>query len=665
MKSKTKLTCLLLASFLASCGQGGGDSSFSSSSDPNKNGYEDYYVMNNEKQNEIQGKSVYDASSGYLGNNAQGYNGFFYKGFKDNGYEDLKWEVDRFLSNDGAYLQNEVMVSSAETLATRLFLVPVSGSAKIRGTLKLHGECKSASISIKILDGDFTLVKDLGSFHCTEEDGIYIEEKVALEEGQQIVFVLSSESEASFNPSIDFELKEESLLHQFIDGEYGDVHPYYDAKNHRMMMYYLSTGREQNSVHEQFSTLATASTDMVNFEQIELSKNPKNPPSINTYYALGVYEDADGNYRSCFGQGNYVGNSKSKDLIYWENGEEVYLDEETGMLDYNHRVNFGNDVFSGRDPHIFYDKEAETYYCIVMNYYSSQLANGKKGLAIYKGDKNGKYSYDYKKALDTTGRGDPECPEIFKINDRYYIFYSIYGTGTSGNVGKLAYRIGDVGKNPFEIDWDSKEELYLDGEDNHAAQLTEADGKYYMYGWLTSTPYQNTWGGTLSLSKEVYQREDGTLASRLDPMYQQFANKGRIRTFSEEEKEFKGLPRSILQGSFTPSGANYREGFEIKSNDLTYFAGIEKNGNDTYLTMVDKETSGRAVKVKLNETREVYDVSVYLDGDYVDLFVNDEYALSSHVNFRAPYDVKLVTSNTNELVKAHVNKLATGTNFLK
>lgn len=630
-----------------------------------KNEYEDFYNMNNEKESEITGKSVYYASSGYKGNDIQGYNHYFYKGLNSTLF-DLEYKDDAFKSDDGAYLKNEEMHSSTNTLASRVFVSPQTGKAKIIGTIKSLKLEKTPQISIKILNSSGETCKELGPYIVDNEDGLYISETVDLNKDDSVIFTLSSEATVTFNPCVDFLLEDDKLLHQFIDGDYGDVHPYYDKKNKRMIMYYLSTGREVGSVHEQFSTLATASYDMVNFEQIQLSRNEKNPPSINTYYALGVYEDADGNYRSCFGQGSYVGNSKSSDLIYWENGEEYFMNEETGMLDYKHRVNFGSDVFSGRDPHIFYDKQAETYYCIVMNYYSSQIANGKKGLAIYKGSKDGIYSMDYKKALDTTGRGDPECPQIFKIGNRYYIFYSIYGTGTAGNVGKFAYRIGDENASPFDVNWDEKEELYLDGGDNHAAQITEANGKYYMYGWLTANPYQNTWGGTLSLSKEVYQKEDGTLASRADPVYQKLANKGTLARFSSENKTFRNIPRSILKGSFAPTGSEYQEGFKITSKDVTYFAGIIKSRNNTYLTLTkDVANPTSFVYLKLNNEAEKYDLHVYLDGGYLDLFVNDEYALSSHVEFNGLYDVEITSTNFKNVSNARILKLAGSNNFTK
>ena len=630
-----------------------------------KNEYEEFYNMSEIKEDLINGKNIYYASSGYNGNSNQGYNQYYYKGLKDNLF-DLEYKDEAFRSDDGAYLKGDEMHSSESTLATRMFVSPLAGTAKIIGSAKPINFQKTSQISIKILNSSGETIKEFSPYVIENEDGIYINETINLEKDDVILFTLSALSTVTFNPCVDFLLEDDSLLHQFIDGDYGDVHPYYDKKNKRMMMYYLSTGREINSVHEQFSTLATASKDMVNFEQIELSRNEKNPPSINTYYALGVYEDADGIYRSCFGQGSYVGNSKSEDLVFWENGEEFFMNEETGMLDYKHRVNFGKDVYSGRDPHIIYDKESETYYCIVMNYYSSQLANGKKGLAIYKGNKEGIYSSEYKKALDTTNRGDPECPQLFKIGNRYYIFYSIYGSGTAGNVGKFAYRIGDINASPFDVNWDEKEEYYRDGGDNHAAQITEANGKYYMYGWLTKTPYQNIWGGTLSLSKEVYQKEDGTLASRVDPVYKKLANKGTLASFSKEITTFKNIPRSILKGSFEPNGEEYKEGFYVTSRDVTYFAGIIKKRNETYLTLTkDVENPTSFVYLKLNEPTSKYNLDVYLDDGYLDLFLNDEYALSSHIEFNSLYEATITSNNLENVTNARILKLAGSNNFTK
>ena len=74
-------------------------------------------------------------------------------------------------------------------------------------------------------------------------------------------------------------------------------------------------------------------------------------------------------------------------------------------------------------------------------------------------------------------------------------------------------------------------EYSLDGGDLHAAQLCEVGGRYYMYGWIGSSPNANVWGGNLNLAREVYVKADGTLGTRCDEYLTKLLNKGRMQSF--------------------------------------------------------------------------------------------------------------------------------------
>ena len=648
------IMALLSIVFLAGCSTSNTSTSNPNDSDVNLT-YNDLYNVDTSKRPLKVGKTIYKASDGYMSNSDQGYNNFSYVSKNNNSYELMAYSNDKFIFED-SYFQNGIMHSGSYA-SSIMFAAPETGDVTISGEILI---IEGVSNSLSVFKND-TLIKEI----IIEDGSKYLEIKLSLNKNDKLYFVLNSEGSCYFNPKIDYTSEKDQLIHQTIDGEYGDVHPYYDVKNKRMIMYYLSTGREVNSAHEMFSTLATSSNDMTNFNQLELSKNKANPPSITTYYALGVYEDADGNYRSCFGMGNYVGNSKSTNLEYWENGEEPFENDE-GMLDYHHRVKFGSDVYSGRDPHIYYDKDSEKYYCIVMNYYSSSVDKGSKGLAIYEGNKLGDYdSNNYYKALDTTGRGDPECPQLYKINDRYYIFYSIYGTGTSGNVGKLAYRIGDLNKSPLEVNWNEKEELYLDGGDLHAAQLCQVGDMFYMYGWLTSSPKKNIWGGTLNMSREVFQNENGTLGTRIDPTYKQLLNKGLIDKYSSFSDAPKQTNRSIVSLEFNNNEV-IDTGINVTSNGKTYFIGIKSLSGKDYLLISDNESNPLDfINIQLNEKITNYKLDVYLDGGYVEAFLNDQYGISSHVEFNEQYSVKLQNNDiSSTFEKCSIYKLSNSQDIL-
>lgn len=439
-------------------------------------------------------------------------------------------------------------------------------------------------------------------------------------------------------------------LHYSCDGYFGDVHPFYhDGK---MYMYYLSTGRETGSVRQTFSSMLCVSDDMIHYEPVELKMDPTNPPEQDLYFALGVYIDAEGRFRSCYGKGSYVGGSVSDDLITWSNGAEPYMDDKTGMLRYKHRVPFDSDVYSGRDPYITYDAETETYYCVVMNYYSAQADKGEKGLALYTGSRDGIYSTEAVKMVSFTGTGDPECPQLLKIGNRWYLFYSVYGSGAGGGVGRLSYRMGGEGQLPQDVDWENSKEYCLDGGDLHAAQLVNVGDKLYMYGWLNYEPHANVWGGYLNLPREVYQSENGTLLTRCDPYLTEKLNKGQWEQFAAENTAHRNVAaegtRFVSQGNgevtlrqqydrtfltadiSLPVGADCA-GYTLTQDNFQYFVGLRREKEKLFLAVSTqgKETESAYIEIDDASATE-FKLKVIVDGPFVEAFVNDSYSVSAH-----------------------------------
>ena len=66
-------------------------------------------------------------------------------------------------------------------------------------------------------------------------------------------------------------------------------------------MYYLSTGLQQGTKYPQFQSLATVSEDFIHYKDQPIKIDESNPVEQELYFALGVYQDKDGKYRSCYG----------------------------------------------------------------------------------------------------------------------------------------------------------------------------------------------------------------------------------------------------------------------------------------------------------------------------------------------------------------------------
>lgn len=622
------------------------------------NTYDIIYQNTKTKKESLVGKTIYKAEYGYVDNNIQGYNNFYYQIWENNSYANLIYKDGKWIAKE-TYFQDGVAKTTINNNITITFVSPENGEVTISGNPKIINGTKGI-LEIYIND---TLLK---KYEISDEMGIYHNDKVMITKNDQIHFKLIGDVTLYYNPTIDYLNSSEKSLHHYPEGYYGDVHPFYDEKNNKMYMYYLSTGKQEKPV-ETFSSLLTTSNNMIQYKDTTIKVSTTNPPEQNLYYALGVYEDAKGNYRSSFGYGNYAGATLSNDLITWSQGATPYIDDKDGLFKYTFRAYFDSDVTSGRDPDIYYDKDTKKYYCVVMNYYTNQTDKGEKGLALYIANQDGKYSTKVYKLLNCTGRGDPECPQLKKIGTRWYLFYSIYGTGTSGNVGKFAYRVGDENTSPELINWNNLPEYYLDGGDLHAAQIVKVKDKVYMYGWINYEPLQNVWGGYLNLAREVYQSEDGTLRTRLDEKITSLLNRGiiykddnNVSINGKLEKDLGDYYRCLIFSNIKINKTLNYTGYKVTDGKNNWYIVISNVNGEKYLAITsDLNNLNPTTSIKINDQNE-FNLKIVIDNNFIEAFVNDEYGVVANTTLlNKNYKISLIgNGNLIDIENQKICKLA-------
>ena len=320
--------------------------------------------------------------------------------------------------------------------------------------------------------------------------------------------------------TMPFAVADEGYLHYALldkDAMVGDVHPYYH--NGTLYMFYLARDGK-------FSSSLLTSTDFISYTPVEIATTKLNAPG-SAYYVLGVIKDGSV-FRSFYGDAMNIGASVSNDLITWQSG--IVWDEDTYEKQYSPSSSYPAGI---RDPYAFYDPDTNKYHIISTGYkaredYEWSNTNGYDvRLVLFTTIGNSLADWEvnpitgrraYHKTLIQFGDwvhddvGEPECPQMFKIGNRWYVFASMaHRSNSDHSVGRLSYWIGDEDTPILEQDWSKKQEHYLTGEDLCAAQLAEIEGKYYLYGWITQYNTSGGWGGTLNLMRRVGQRDDGTL----------------------------------------------------------------------------------------------------------------------------------------------------------
>lgn len=417
------------------------------------------------------------------------------------------------------------------------------------------------------------------------------------------------------------------MLHfDFIDARHpngtarhiGDVHPFWHKG--KLYLYYLSTDGS-------FSSRLATTTDFFRFTGEEL-RQAAPAPAIGTYYVLGV-TPYGGGFVSYFGASDTaVNGSFSEDLTNWRGlrGPAV------PSIHYR----------SGRDPYLFFDPEAARWRIVYTAYRSNDKGGGDFDAALsLLTSRTEKLEDGWEEEerelvrFDNAGlsrREDPECSQMMRLGDRWYLFYSVYSRTVHG-VGGLSYRAGEAGLALTENDWERLPEHSLDGEDLCAAQVFPMEGKTCLLGWIPQTAAADDWGGALSFPREVYPLPGGALGLRL-PEFIREALRGE--TVYELPAPVRGTEKyaeqllcaaegPILLEAGLEAGEDSRWGLAFRGREeysVTWDGGLHISGYDRIARPRASCSAPGAGEMAL---------TLVLDGDIMEVFLNGRYALAARL----------------------------------
>ncbi len=414
---------------------------------------------------------------------------------------------------------------------------------------------------------------------------------------------------------------ENRLLHYILPEGYeyryiGDVHPFYDEKSEEWYMYYLDTSG-------QFRSKLLTSKDGISWEPVELTSRS----SMANYGVLGLTQ-SDGKYYSYYG--DYYANV-SEDLINWEYAGESF------------RAFWDKEQFPGgcRDPFVAYDEDTKRFYSIAINYVKRVPGEGifDANLAIGRtaSDSLEDWSREAKPVFkQTSDNHDPECPQLLKIGNRWYVFASIYGYSRHG-VGRLAYLIGDEGLDPYSVDWTAKEIHYLTSEDLCAAQVAPKGERFYVFGWIPKQYDAGFWGGHINLPAEVYQLEDGRLGARMSQDVTQLVRGERFFEMDSEARiepektfDFSVGRRSDVEVEFMLEG----ERLALNYADKKLAVEIVKKEGECAARVVFNHMVLSEMELDWEELEQKATLRVISEADMLEIYINDRYYLPARIGVR-------------------------------
>lgn len=186
-------------------------------------------------------------------------------------------------------------------------------------------------------------------------------------------------------------------------------------------------------------------------------------------------------------------------------------------------------IYEWRDPFIFQDKK-RTF--LVTGGNLNQTKGGEAVVNIYEAQNAALTQWKYRGVLfqlPDPGSRTAECPNFFKLGDKWVLFVSPYG--------KVQYFVGDFDANTCRFQAQTRG--LLDYGPNFYAPNTMQlpDGRRIVWGWVNGFSSGHGWNGCLSLPRSLSLSRDGQL--RQDPAPQLKKLRGR-EELSTESFTFAG-----------------------------------------------------------------------------------------------------------------------------
>ena len=586
--------------------------------------YDDLYKTIYEKPFEEIERQTTKARYGYILNNKQGYNSWYYLYERTGQTIQMSYQNDRFVGID-SFMNQDVMHAQNDEKAIRQLLSGFEGEATIYGNYRMEESSQSNANIVITVNGE-----EIYSTVLAKGDliGHYFEVKRTLHQGDDIRFIVSGDNcDVNFDPVVTTENNQNISLYHLngINKQYGDVFPWYCEEEHKLYNWYLWS----DDCIKGYEFAMDLSTNLIKMETYEEANN----------YDLFYKMYSNYFYQRIMDVGRFIDNS-----IY---------------------------SYGLRDNMVYFDKENGRYILIGGCYRTFSWPMTDADLMIYVSDDDLALSWTRAGnpvAVDYIGHY-PECPSLLKIGDRWYSFVSVSHV-TEHQIGPLQYWVGDKGVDCMDVNWLNKDFMFLDGEDLCAARPTQVGDKVYMWGWITNS-YNGVplspWAGYLNLPREVVTRDDGTLGGRMDPGLAKYINYGNLYSFDEQ---------NINGDIVTLTGNNQRNfvtfdvdlsscneaSYCLVQNGKLYKCSILKENGKTYMQISSPDEPKHQVNSRIEiyhpSTDNKYKVKIVIDGRFIEFFANEDNALTASTAMdSSPYTACLYSDAPAKFTNIKINRL--------
>ncbi|MDD2458580.1 MAG: GH32 C-terminal domain-containing protein [Eubacteriales bacterium] len=207
-----------------------------------------------------------------------------------------------------------------------------------------------------------------------------------------------------------------------------------------------------------------------------------------------------------------------------------------------------------RDPYVFYNEEDAHYWIILSARKNSGPVTRRGCIVLYRSTDLVNWVY-YGPIYEPNHTNCPECPEMYKIGDNWYLSYSRFS--------EFVDTIYRVAKSPYGP-WRTPKRDGIGGRRFYAAKsMVNHQGRRFYFAWAHDRANQSDsgewyWGGTFAIPHEITASDDGEISVKMPEEI--------IRTFNEEvDWKYQGI-----QGRNT----NYGDKSIVVEGESTFAAGF-------------------------------------------------------------------------------------------
>lgn len=267
-------------------------------------------------------------------------------------------------------------------------------------------------------------------------------------------------------------------------------------------------------------------------------------------------------------------------------------------------------IYDWRDPFVF--KEGGKTFMVLGGHLEKK---GGAAVNIYEAENPALTRWNYRGVLfRIPGAPTAECPNFFRLGDRWVLFVSPYG--------KVQYYVGDF--DAVACRFTARTNGLLDHGPNFYAPNTMLvpNGRRLVWGWVNGFPKGRGWNGCLSLCRELSVSRDGRLrqtpARPLERLRGQRVSRKGFRLENGDESFALPLPESATLEILAELQLQSAAAVEL---------GIRSGKEDPQVTVsydgADLKVMNVQAPLKLSKGARKLRLRLFVDRSVLEVFAND------------------------------------------